>query len=237
MSDTSFTSKGLNTALFPALAAPTNLIGSTILPGVTGVSGTYSYIVTAFNGGESIASSGITYVNAINSGVNIAFTPVAGATDYRLWRSGSNYTGYLLVGKNSSGTPLQDAFSATISGYQGYYLGFDTTVLESRGLGSKVTKFYQASGVRTLFKEAVLSNNHDNVVSFSLYVVPSGENPAAGNSMFTNVSLDVAETKILSLNTVVEPGDAIWAKASEIGYIPGYGCVSLKISGIEISDS
>lgn len=235
MSDTSFTSKALNTAL-AALSAPTNLIGSSA-PGISGTSGTYSYIATAFNGGESVASTGITYVNASNSGVNVAFTTVANATDYRLYRSGAGYTGYLLVARNGSGSPLTDDFSTTVSGFGGYYLGFDTSAFVSRGLGSKPTKFYQPSGVRTLFKEAVLSNGYNDVVNFTLYVVPSGESPAQGNALFNTVTLDVAETKILSLNTVIPDGGSIWAKASEIGYIPGYGVISLKISGIEISDT
>lgn len=235
MSDTSFTSKGLNTAL-AALTAPTNLVGSTAA-GVSGVAGTFNYLVTAFNGGESIASTGIVYVNGSATGVSIAFTTVANATDYRLYRSGAGSTGWFLAGNSHDNSPLIDRFSSAISGASGYYLGFGTSTFESRGLGSKPTKFYQASGLRTLFKEAVLSNNHYDATSFSLYVVPSGESAAAGNSLFTNVSLDVAETKILSLNTVLEDGDSIWAKTTEIGYIPGYSAVSLKISGIEISDS
>ncbi len=236
MSDTSFTSKGLNTAL-AALIAPTNLVGS-VLAGTSGVSGTYSYIVTAFNGGESIASSGITYPNTAHTGVNIAFTAVAGATDYRLYRSGVGATGYLLVANSASGqNALRDTFSTTISGYQGYYLGSDTSAKESRALGSRPTQYYVASGTRCLFKEAVLSNGYDAAVTFDLFVVPSGESATHGNRLFTTVSLDVAETKILSLNTVVENGDSIWAKCSDIGYIPGYSVVSLKISGIEISDT
>jgi hypothetical protein len=236
MADTSFTSKGLNTAL-AALDAPTNLIGS-VLSGVSGTSGAYSYIVTAFNGGESIGSSGLSYTNTANTGVRIDFSAVAGATDYRLYRSGAGYTGYLLVANSQSGQPfLRDTFSTTVSGYQGWYLGADTSAKESRALGSRATKFYQVTNGRTLFKEAVLSNGHDAAVNFDLYVVPSGESPVHGNRLFNGVSLDVAETKILSLNTVLEQGDAVYAKASEIGYIPGYGVVSLKISGIEISDT
>ncbi len=236
MADTSFTSKALNTAL-SALSAPTDLIAS-VAAGVSGVSGTYSYIITAFNGGESIASSGITYPNTAHTGVSIAFTSVAGATDYRLYRSGSNYTGYLLVANSSSGvSPLVDRFSTTISGYQGYYLGAGTSAQESRALGSRATQFYQCSAGRTLFKEAVLSNGHNDSVTFNLFVTPTGESPSQGNKLFGSVSLDAAETKILSLNTVLEQGDAIYAQASEIGYIPGYGCISLKISGIEISDT
>ncbi len=235
MSDTSFTSKGLNTAL-AALSSPTNLVAS-VSPGVSGVSGTYSYIVTAFNGGEGIASSGITYANTAHTGVNIAFTTVANATDYRLYRSGAGYTGYLLVARNGSGTPITDNFSSIVSGFSGYYLGSDTSAFESRAMGSKPTRFYVASGVRTLFKEAVVSNGHNDIVNFTLYVTPSGEPASQGNTLFNAVSLDVSETKILSLNTVLEPGDAIWAKASEIGYIPGYGVVAIKISGIEISDT
>lgn len=236
MADTSFTSKGLNTAL-SALIAPTNLIGS-VAAGVSGVSGTYSYIVTAFNGGESVASSGISYANTAHTGVSVAFSAVAGATDYRLYRSGAGYTGYLLVANSQSGqNTLVDRFSSTISGYGGYYLGSDTSAKESRALGSRPTQFYACSAGRTLFKEAVLSNGHDAAVTFDLFVVPSGDAAAHGNRMFATVSLDAAETKILSLNTVLEEGDSIHAKASEIGYIPGYGCVSIKISGIEISDS
>ncbi len=235
MSDTSFTSRALNTAL-AALSAPINLIPSTS-PGVSGVAGTFTYIVTAFNGGESVASTGYSYVNGSATGVNIAFTAVSNATDYRLYRSGAGYTGYLLVARNGSGSPLVDNFSATVSGLGGYYLGFDTSAYVSRALGSKPTKFYQPSGVRTLFKEAVLSNGYNDTVNFTLYVVPSGEQPSQGNTLFNNVSLDIAETKILSLNTVIPDGGSIWAKASEIGYIPGYGVVTLKISGIEISDT
>jgi hypothetical protein len=236
MADTSFTSKGLNTAL-TALIAPTNLIAS-VAAGVSGVSGTYSYIVTAFNGGESIASSGITYANTAHTGVSVAFTAVAGATDYRLYRSGVGATGYLLVANSASGqSPLRDTFSSTISGYQGFYVGADTSAKESRAIGSRATAFYTVSAGRTLLKEAVLSNGHDAAVTFDFHVVPSGNSVSHGNKLFSAVSLDAAETKILSLNTVLEEGDSIQAKASEIGYIPGYGCVSLKISGIEISDS
>lgn len=235
MSDTSFTSKGLNTSL-PVLSAPSSISAIT-LAGFSGVAGTYSYLVTAFNGGESIGSSGISYVNASNTGIRFDFPPVEGATDYRLYRSGVGATGYLLVANSVSGQPLlMDTFSVLVSGYGAYYLGYGTSSYESRSLGTNVTKFYTAGAGRTLFKEAVLSNGHDATTFFDLYIVPSGETPCHGNRLFAGVSLDMNETKILSLNTVLEQGDSIYAKASDIGYIPGYGCVSLKISGIEISD-
>jgi len=235
MSDTSFTSKALNTPLPQITDLPLNLIASNYY--TSGVAGTWNYIVTAMNGGETLGSTGIAFVSAVASGVSVAFTPVAGATDYRLYRSGAGYTGYLLVGNSLSGTPILDSFNATISGLQQYYLGENTTAKESRSLSSKATKFYEAVGVRTLFKEAVVANGHYDVLNFSLFVVPSGESPNAGNRLFNGVSLDINETKILSLNTVLEGGDAIYALASDIGYIPGYGAVSLKISGIEISDN
>jgi len=235
MADTSFTSKALNTPLPQITDAPLNLIASNYH--VSGTSGVWNYIMTAMNGGETLASSGIAFTNTVNSGVNVSFTTVADATDYRLYRSGAGYTGYLLVGNSISGSPIRDSFNTTIAALQNYYIGQNTTAFESRYLGSKATKIYQANGVRTLFKEAVLANNHYDVLLFSLYVVPSGESPCAGNRIFNNVSLDINETKILSLNTVLEGGDAIYAQSSDIGYIPGYGAVSLKISGIEISDN
>lgn len=235
MADTTFTSKGLNTKL-SALSAPTNLVGA-VAGGQPGSSGTWNYIVTAFNGGESVGSTGIQYINSSNTGVQIAFSTVANATDYRLYRSGAGFTGYRLVANSFSGSPLIDTFSSTISGFSGYYLGFDTSAFESRAMGSKPTQYYQAAfDVKTLLKEIVVSNGHNSAVTFDLYVTPSGEQAAHGNRLMTSVSLDASETKILSLNTIVEGQDSIWAKSSEIGYIPGYGCVSIKISGIEISD-
>lgn len=234
MSDTSFTSRALNTPLPQITGVPMNLVASNYF--VTGVSGVWNYFVTALNGGETLASSGIAYASPVNSGVSVAFSAVPDATDYHLYRSGAGYTGYLLVG-SSAGSPILDSFSTTISGLRQFYSPQNTTSSESRAMGSKATKFYQANGVRTLFKEAVVANGHYDTLTFSLFVVPSGENPSAGNRVFNNVSLDLYETKILSLNTVLEGGDAIYALASDIGLIPGYGAVSLKISGIEISDS
>ena len=235
MSDTSFTSKSLNTSL-AALSAPSNILNS-VPSACVGVAGTYSYLITSFNGGESIGSSGITYVNPSNTGVRFDFSAVAGATDYRLYRSGVGNTGHILVANSSAGRPFViDTFSQAISGYGANYLGADTSSTESRALGTSPTRFYSVTAGRTLFKEAVLANGHDSIVLFDLYVVPSGEAPCHGNRLFAGVSLDVNETKILSLNTVLEQGDAIYAKSYEAGYIPGYGCISLKISGIEISD-
>jgi hypothetical protein len=235
MADTSFTSKGLNTAL-SALNAPTNLVAS-VAGELAGTSGIWSYIVTAFNGGESVASTGITFTNSAHTGVQVAFTTVANATDYRLYRSGQGFTGYQLVANVASGSPVIDTFNSTVSGYSGFYLGSDTSAFESRAMGSKVTRYYVAPAeTKTLLKEVVVSNGHGAAVTFDLHVTPSGESAAHGNRIMTTVSLDSAETKILSLNTVLETGDGIWAKCSEIGYIPGYGSVSIKISGIEISE-
>lgn len=232
MADTSFTSKALNTALPTISSVPANLVGA-IATGISGVSGIWNYMVTAFNGGEGLGSTPLNYVHAVNSGVRIYFDSVANATEYRLYRSGAGYTGYLLV-DNSVASPLIDTF--TTSG--GYYLGVNTTASKSRALASSATKFYQAgAGARTLLKEGVLSNSYSDVVYFNFHVVPSGETVNAGNVLFNNVSLEANETKILSLNTVLEAGDSIQAYATEIGFVPGYGCVSLKISGIEISDS
>jgi len=232
MADTSFTSKALNTAKAQISASPTNLVGS-VAAGVAGTTGTWSYKITPFNGGEGLASSGISYVNSVASGVSIAFTTVAEATDYRLYRSGAGYTGYLLVA-NSQSSPIIDRFQNSGD----YYGAVNTTASKSRSLGSKASSFYEVgAGTRMLFKEAVLSNSHTDTVTFNLYVVPSGESSSIGNRLFSSVSLDAYETKVLSLNTVLEAGDSIQANASEIGYSTGFGVVSLKISGIEISDS
>src|SRR6478609_10449507 len=181
MSDTSFTSKALNTPLPQITDTPLNLVASNYP--VSGVAGTWNYMITAMNGGEALGSTGIAFVSAVASGVSIAFTPVVGATDYRLYRSGAGYTGYLLVGNSLTGSPILDAFNSTISGLQQYYLGVNTTASESRSLGSKATKFYQANAVRTLFKEAVVANGHTDILNFSLFVVPSGESPNAGNRL------------------------------------------------------
>lgn len=235
MSDSSFLSKALNTAV-ASISAPTSLSAS-VYTGATGVAGTYSYIITAMNGGESTSSTGISYVNAVNSGVAISFSPSANASSYRIYRSGVGATGYLLVGNGYSSSVIYDTFNSTISGYGAYYLGQNTSNKESRALSTSPSPYYTATSTRTLFKEAVLSNNSSDVVTFSLYVTPSGETPSAGNRLFSNVSLDSYETKILSLNTVLDSGDSIYAQASDMGYIPGFGVVSLKISGIEISDN
>lgn len=232
MADSTFTSRSLNTAL-SSLSAPTNLVAS--VASVSGTSGTWSYLVTAFNGGESLGSTGITYLNTAHTGVSVAFTTVSDATDYRLYRSGANSTGYYLVGNSSGTSPILDNFNTTISGYSGYYLGVNTSAFKSRGLGSKPTVFYTAPAGRTLLKEILCSNTERFTVTFGLYVSPSGESNAAGNAMFNGVSLETAETKIISANTVLEGGDKIWAVTNNPGYIPGYSSVAIKISGIEIT--
>jgi len=231
MSDTSFTSKALNTALPIISSVPANLVGA-IATGISGVSGIWNYVVTPFNGGEGMPSTALNYVHSFNSGVRVYFDAVANATDYRLYRSGAGYTGYVLV-DNSTSSPLIDTFTAS----GGYLTSVNTTNSESRALSSSPTKFYQVAAGRTLLKEALLANSYTDTLYFSLYVVPSGDAPCAGNVLFNAVSLETNETKILSLNTVLEQGDSIQAYATEIGMVPGFGCVSLKISGIEISDS
>lgn len=232
MSDTSFTSTALNTALAQITDVPLNLVAS-VYSSASGTSGVWSYKVTPMNGGEGLPSSGISFTHTVNSGVAVSFTTVANATDYHLYRSGAGYTGYMLVGR-SGNSPIYDLFNKSGSFL---YPSQNTTNKESRGLGTTATTFYTASGVRTLFKEAVLANSHTDVVTFSLYVVPSGETASPGNVLFNQVSLDINESKILSLNTVLGSGDTIQAKCNDIGFIPGWSVVSLKISGIEISDN
>ena len=232
MADTSFTSKALNTRVSQITDVPLNLVASASISS-SGTSGSWTYRITPMNGGEGLPSSGINFIHTVNSGVSVAFSTVAGATDYHLYRSGAGYTGFMLVGRSNS-SPILDTF--TQSGKYLYPLQ-NTTNSESRALGTSPTTYYTSSGTRTLFKEAVLANSYSGTVTFDLYVVPSGDSPSPGNVLFYGVSLDANETKILSLNTVLDPGDTIQANANEIGYIPGWGVVSLKISGIEISDS
>lgn len=236
MSDSLFTSKSLNTAVQQVTGTVSNLIPSSNTT-ISGKVGTWSYIITALNGGEGVSSSGISYVNASNYGVDVSFTTISGINDYRLYRSGVGYTGYLLASNSASGSPITDSFDLTISGYSRYYNGVNTTSLKSRGLSTIPTMFYTSSGNKTLFKEAILTNNSEYTIGFYVYSVPSGENPSAGNCIFSNVSLEPSESKILSLNTVLENGDSIYAKSTDVGYIPGYCAVSFKISGIEISNT
>lgn len=230
MPDSEFTSKALVQA--PAeIAAPSAGI-NTYNTGTAfaALSGPYAYKLTSMNGGESTASSEF-YHTAIGSGVAVYFTEIAGATDYRLYRAVSGQSDFVFVA-NASGSPIVD-----IGTYSGHAPPTgNTTATKSRGMGTSPTVFYEVTGdYRVLVKEILVSSTNEDDVTYNLYFVPNGESPAYGNAIFNTSTLQQNEFHILSLNTVLEQGDSIQARASDMGSVRGYGVVTLKISGIVIT--
>lgn len=228
MADEIFTSTSLNTAQAP-LSNPSITGGNDTGNTEASIIGSYEYKVTAFNGGETTGSASF-YYNANGETVSIGFSLISGATDYRLYR-GNSGSALLHLVANGTGQPLID--NGSISG--GYIPTEDTSDAQVRSLGTLPSEHYVTPlATNTLFKEMLMNNNSDDIVSVSVYLVPTGEDPTIGNAIVYLDTLDSFETKIWSLNTVLPAGTRVMAKCDDIGTKSGWGSVSFRISGIEI---
>lgn len=235
--DVTFSSKSLNQPL-AALGVPVivSVLAADELLGPD--AGDYKYMVTAFNGGESVptAQTSDFAANGTN-GVIVTVEPVIGATHFRLYRSKIDGVGpFDLVVQVEAlpvdNTPIIDT-GEIIIGQPPVEAG--TSNLKSRSMTTSPTKFYECPlANKCLVKEILVSSNNETVTSFSIFFAPDGESPSYGNTLFHEVTIEQNETKILSLNTVLEEGDSIWAAATETGSVIGFGVVNVKISGIEI---
>lgn len=230
MADNSFTSRPLFFIPDSGLSFPENISGGLTSTVPTDLSGSFQYKVSACNGGESLPSTGILEISGENSGINVYFDLVSGATDYKLFRSVSGQNNYFYVAEGT-GSPILDEnlFSGEAPS------DTNTSQSKNRGLPTLPTKFFEATGNKILVKELLIANGHENTLSFNIHFVPSGEPVSYGNKIFKGVSLEQYETKMVSLNTVLDQGDAIYANANAVMGKKGFGAVTLKISGIEIS--
>lgn len=227
MSDTVYTAKSLNTPLNEILG-PTGLSFTLGNQAASILNGTFDYKVTSFNGGESTAQETLSNVVATGSDVQIYFGLVGEATDYKLYRSPASGNNFVFVAEGT-GSPLVD-----LAQNSGNLIPTNNTTNNiDRGLGTLPTVFYTAAK-KTLVKEILISSDNADSVSFDIYFVRNGEQPNHANKIFKGVSLEQNETKIISLNTILEIGDYISAAGSTVGDVRGFGVITPKFSGIEI---
>lgn len=233
MADDTFTTLYLNDP-HPEINTPDNLIPSSDpTQSVAAISGqNFHYKVSALNGGETVPSTGVVQTGS-GVAISIAFDEVSGATDYRLYRSGIGYSGFLLV-QQGQHSPLVD--NASISG--GLAPTVNTTSYKSRPMGTQDSTYYTSpDSIRTLVKDVIVSNSHDATIQFHINAVPNGETGNLGNSIFYSVSLAAKETKLLEMNAVLNANDYLTARSTALGEHPGFGDISIKINGVQITDA
>lgn len=98
---------------------------------------------------------------------------------------------------------------------------------------SNATYYTAPALTKAKIAEIILANTHTAPVTVQIYLVPSGGAAAASNQAFISSSPDglvlaVGETKVISLNTILEAAGFIVMAASVTAVV---GC---RISGYEI---
>lgn len=93
---------------------------------------------------------------------------------------------------------------------------------------SLVTQYTVPGSTEAIVKEIILCNTDTVARSVDVHVVPSGGSAAASNQIHAD-SLQPKQTRILSLNTLLDTGDFVQAKASSASV------VSYRMSVIEVS--
>lgn len=81
---------------------------------------------------------------------------------------------------------------------------------------------------KAIVKSIFTANTFNGPISFSLYLVPSGQTPGQGNKIFGEVLLSENTSKSTETTLILNAGDSIWASANVTGG------VSLMVSGVEI---
>lgn len=234
MADSTYTTKYLNASYATEIHPPTGGFSATsvYVAAPSGFTGFYAYKVTACNGGETSGNANPIHIKGIASGIDVYFSLVDGASDYKLYRAESGNTNYRVV-NYGTGSPIRDL--GVFSG--GFIPTTNNTNQVKHTIGSSGVKLYQVgASKRTLLKEIIATNGDVVDNAFSIYMVDNGDSPSYANKIFDNIVLEPNESKILSLNSVLETGDKIYAAAEHVGYVPGYGAVKIRIAGIEITD-
>jgi hypothetical protein len=101
-------------------------------------------------------------------------------------------------------------------------------------LTNSTATYYTAPALtKCKITEIVLTNTHSAAVTVGIYAVPSAGTAAAANQLFVSSSPDglvlaIGETKIISMNTIIEAGGFLQMLASANAVV---GC---RASGYEI---
>jgi len=82
-------------------------------------------------------------------------------------------------------------------------------------LSNVAAPIYTSTGTNAIVV-AYFCNTSADPTMFSLYVVPSGANVSAQNTIYANVSLTSSDTYVMDVEKIIlDDGDAIWAQASQ----------------------
>lgn len=108
------------------------------------------------------------------------------------------------------------------------------SIVDGVYITNSIATYYTAPVLtKTRLTEIVLTNSHTAAVTVDIYAVPSGGSYTNANRLFAGSSpygltLSPGETKLIGLNTVLEPGGTLQMLASVTNVI---GC---RASGYEV---
>jgi hypothetical protein len=89
--------------------------------------------------------------------------------------------------------------------------------LADQTLGAAASPVYIApAGIRTVIRAAVVANSTGGAVNVSLWLVPAGETPGAGNVVLSSTSVGSNNSRVCLelVDQVIEPGGALYALGS-----------------------
>lgn len=92
---------------------------------------------------------------------------------------------------------------------------------------SAVTQYTVPDSTTTIVKQIVFCNTDTSARTVTVYAIPSGGSAAAANTIFSAMSLQPGETKVIPMEMVLPTGAFIQALASSASV------VSMRVSGIE----